>query len=72
VKKGAFTAVNGSNKRKSKTTDAEAVAEEPRKKRGRKAKEEDVPASTPAEVPASAKKEKKEKKKGRKSVGGDA
>ncbi|KAH0273720.1 hypothetical protein KCU83_g6839, partial [Aureobasidium melanogenum] len=72
VKKGAFTAVNGSNKRKSKTTDAEAVAEEPKKKRGRKAKEEDVPASTPAEVPASAKKEKKEKKKGRKSVGGDA
>ncbi|CAD0086674.1 unnamed protein product [Aureobasidium mustum] len=72
VKKGAFTTVNGSNKRKSKTTDAEAVTEEPKKKRGRKAKEEDVPASTPAEVPASAKKDKKEKKKGRKSVGGEA
>ncbi|KAH0282899.1 hypothetical protein M436DRAFT_36456 [Aureobasidium namibiae CBS 147.97] len=72
VKKGAFTAVNGSNKRKSKTTDAEAVVEEPKKKRGRKAKEDEVPASTPAEVPASAKKDKKEKKKGRKSVGGDA
>ncbi|KAI4717140.1 hypothetical protein E4T48_06652 [Aureobasidium sp. EXF-10727] len=72
TKKGAFTAVNGSNKRKSKTTDAEAVAEEPKKKRGRKAKEEEAPASTPAEVPASAKKDKKEKRKGRKSVGGDA
>ncbi|CAD0010451.1 unnamed protein product, partial [Aureobasidium pullulans] len=73
VKKGAFTAVNGANKRKSKA-DAETVAEEPKKKRGRKAKEEEVapPASTPAEPPASAKKDKKEKKKGRKSVGGDA
>lgn len=73
VKKGAFTAVNGANKRKSKA-DAEIVAEEPKKKRGRKAKEEEAapPASTPAEPPASAKKDKKEKKKGRKSVGGDA
>ncbi|THY48574.1 hypothetical protein D6C98_06686 [Aureobasidium pullulans] len=69
VKKGAFTAVNGANKRKSKA-DAETVAEEPKKKRGRKAKEEEVapPASTPAEPPASAKKDKKEKKKGRKSM----
>ncbi|CAD0105876.1 unnamed protein product [Aureobasidium uvarum] len=64
TKKGAFTAVNGANKRKSKTTDAEAVVEEPKKKRGRKAKEEEAPVSTPAEVPASAKKDKKEKRKG--------
>ncbi|KAG2168253.1 hypothetical protein JADG_007992 [Aureobasidium aubasidani] len=69
VKKGAFTAVNGANKRKSKA-DAETVAEEPKKKRGRKAKEEEAapPASTPAEPPASAKKDKKEKKKGRKTT----